>query len=446
MSEAASIGKASGDFLHESRITLTQGMILLLGVIISMLDGFDIQVIAYTAPAITADLGVTSEQMGLIFSAGLLGMTLGAMLLSPIADLYGRRIVVSVSLLLAGLTTAVIFFAQSVTELVIYRFLGGLVLGTLLSSVPTLVGECSPRRHRTVIIATLFSGSALGAIIGGLITAAVIADYGWQPIFLVSGILLMLCGVAFHLVVPESMAFIAKRKPDVALEKINRILSYLGQNPIEQLPAISSAESRESASVRSLLTPARRKVTFLAWTTFFLGFATVYFLYSWIPQVLANAGLPQDQAIQGSVVLSVGALFGTVLIGWMGRWWQLSAVIALTFVMGAAVMGLFSTQLGDLHNASIPWLWSLLFVLGLTASAAFSNLYTVALTVYPAQVRSTGLGWCIGLGRGGAVASPALAGVMLGLGINMPALFIYFAVPILIAAGCIRLIRMRELP
>lgn len=446
MTDTAPTAASDADFLHESRITPIQGLILLLGVVIAMLDGFDIQIIAYTAPAITRDWGVSSQEMGLVFSAGLLGMTLGAMLLSPLADLYGRRIVVSVSLLIAGVTTAVVVYAETVTQLIVLRVLGGLALGTLLSSLPTLVGEYSPRRYRTLIIAILLSGNALGAIVGGLISAAVISSHGWKPIFFVTGVILILSAVAFHLLVPESMSFIAKRRPQAALARINRILAYIGQPTIAQLPATGGDEKQESASVTSLLTPARRAVTLLAWITFFLGFASVYFLYSWVPQVLADSGLSQEQAIQGSVILSIGATIGTVLIGWLARWRQLNGLIAVSFVIGALCMAWFSNALAHPQGVSLAGLQAVLFLIGLTASAAFSNLYSVALTVYPAQVRSTGLGWCIGLGRGGAVISPALAGAMIGLGVTMPALFVYFAAPLFIAALCVRLIKMKELP
>lgn len=445
MSNTAETAIPSDDIIHESKITPMQWGILTLAFLAYVIDGFDILIIAYTAPAITEDWGVSSQDMGLVFSAGLLGMTLGAMFLGSLADLYGRRIVVSVALVLAGLATSGVIYTNTVNELIILRLIAGLALGALVAAMPSMVGEFSPRLHRTLILSILFAGASLGSVLGGLIAAAVIADHGWKNIFLYAGILTVILGVLIYMVIPETMSFIIKRKPDDAFEKVNRILKYIGQEQIAQLPPVSASESQESATVVSLLTPARRVTTALVWAGFFLGFAAVYFLTSWIPQIMVNAGISQEQAIRSAVVIATGGMLGTSMWGWLGRWWQLNNLVALGFVVGAILIMLFSGLLRTLDPLPIQVAWPILFLIGITLMGAFANLYTVALTVYPAQVRSTGLGWSSGLGRAGAVLSPALAGVMMAAGVSMSAMFLYFALPVFLAAFCVRLVKMKEL-
>lgn len=434
MSEPEAAVAAPDDLLHESKITWVQFCILALCYIAYILDGFDIVIIAFTAPAISAEWGVAADQLGLVFSAGVLGMTLGAMFLSSLADLYGRRVIVTLMLLLSGVATLAVAYTHTVPQLIVLRLIAGLGLGALVATLAPLCGEYSPKRYRTLILAVLFSGGAMGPVLGGLITAPLVAEYGWRPIFLYAGLITVLVGVLVYLIVPESMAYIIRRQPEDTLSKVNRILRYIRQRPIEQLPPVDPTTSRESASVVSLLIPSRRTQTLMIWITFFLAFLTVYFLTSWVPQILVNVGFSQELAIQGTVLIPLGSILGTMVYGWLARWMPLNRIIAIVFVMGAVCIAILSGLLRGYDGGSHALIWTMLFLVGVTLMGAFTNLYTVALTMYPAQVRSTGLGWAAGLGRGGAVISPALAGFLIVLGVSMPALFLFFAVPALLAA------------
>lgn len=436
----------SDDLVHESKITPMQVLILVLCFIAYVLDGFDVAVISFTAPAISKGWSVSSQQMGLVFSAGVLGMTLGAMFLASLADLYGRRLIVALMLLMAGAATVGVAYTTTVPQLIALRFITGLGLGALMAALAPLVGEYSPRRHRTLILALIFSAGPLGPVIGGLIAAPLIAEHGWQSIFHYAGWLTVGIGVLLYVVVPESMAFIIKRRPYGALERVNRILRYIGQPTIEQLPRIDASRPHESASVVSLLITGRRSTTLLMWGTFFLAFATVYFFTSWLPQMLVNAGFPQDQAIRGAVTVALGSVVGTTLFGTLAKWWPLNRIVAVAFVVGGCAAAMLGALLLNLEAVPRWSIWLSLLLVGVTVMGGFTNLYTIALTLYPAQVRSTGLGWAAGLGRGGAVLSPAIAGFLMGAGVSAPLLSVCFAAPILLSAGGALRLRMRELP
>ena len=433
------------DIVHESRITPMQWLIMAICFVAYVIDGFDVAVISFAAPAISAEWGVPADQLGMVFSSGVLGMTLGAMFLASLADLYGRRLMVCLMLLMAGIATVGVAYTQTVPQLIALRFIAGLGLGALMAALAPLVGEYSPRRHRTLILAAIFSAGPLGPVIGGLIAAPMISKHGWQSIFLYAGILTIVIGVLQYCVVPESMAFIIKRRPHGALDKVNRILRYIGQSGIDRLPVVGGGESREAASVVSLLTASRRSRTLLVWLTFFLAFATVYFFTSWLPQILVNAGWPQDQAIRGAVTMAFGSVVGTTLIGGLAKWKPLNRIISAAFIVGGVTAAGLGAML--LADGTVPpaMVWIALLLIGITVMGGFTNLYTIALTVYPAQIRSTGLGWAAGLGRGGAVISPAVAGLLITAGVSMPALSLYFALPIFVAAACALLVPMREM-
>jgi MFS transporter, AAHS family, 4-hydroxybenzoate transporter len=432
------------ELLPVDKFTPVQVVILLICILVAMLEGFDILIISFTAPAIIQDWSVGPQKMGVVFSTGLLGMALGSMFLASIADIHGRRIVVTVCLLIAGITTFVVQYANNIDQLIILRFIAGLALGTLLSALPTLTGEFSPAKYRNVMIATLLAGTSLGTVLGGLITSAVISEFGWKAIFAGAGLLTMLTGALFYIVVPESLAFIVKRRPDVAPELINRSLRFMGHPPLDNLPVMTDTKV-ESAKLASLLTPARKFTTLLAWSAFFLSYCTIYFLTSWLPKILVDSGMSQEQGIQGTVILTLGATIGAVVLAWLSRRWKLNMVVATAFITGAVLMAFFGLQVSELGSISTISLWMMLFAIGVLVLGAFNNLYAIALAVYPAQVRSTGLGWCIGLGRVGAVISPAVAGILIGWGISMSQIVLYFAIPAAIAAICARLIHVREM-
>lgn len=433
------------DLIHESRITPVQGVILILFFLAYLLDGFDIVVIAFAAPAMSADLGILPQELGIIFSAGVLGMTLGAMFLSPLADLYGRKYVISLLLIIAGAATYAVVFVHTTPWLIVMRFIAGLALGTIVTTLAPLAGEYSPRRHRSFVLALMFSGSSVGPVIGGFFSAPLIEQHGWRAIFEYAGLLTMLLGVLFFLLVPESIAFLIKRRPRVALEKVNRILRFIGQATIKNTPAVDVSATTESASVVSLLRKGRRKQTLLIWATFFLSFGAVYFMINWIPAILSGVGFPQDQAILGGVVIAIGSIVGTILLGWLTRWWALNRIISGGFVLGALSTVLLSGLLQNADPTAAALIWVALLLVGVTLMGGIANLYTVALAIYPAQIRGTGLGWAAGLGRCGAVVSPAFAGSMIASGLPTSILFLTFAASVFAAAVLIARANMKEL-
>lgn len=423
----------SQEILPADRFSFRQLLVLGICFLAAMIDGFDIMLVPFTAPAIIQDWGVSSQEIGFLFSAGLLGMALGSMLLGSLADIYGRRPVITVAMMTAGLATSATIFATDIAQVIALRTVAGIGLGILIATLPTMVGEFSPVRYRALTISILLTGLSIGGVVGGLIVAEVIADLGWRGIFLYAGLLTSAGSVLFYLMAPESMAFIAKRRPAVALAAINRILRTLKHPELAELPP-GNDSATESASVVSLLTPSRRMTTVLAWSTFLLAFALLYFVGSWMPSILVGGGLSQEAAIRGTVFISLGGLAGTLLIGWLSRWWALNRWIASFFGAAMIMLVVFSVLQGDLTAVPPVLLLLILFALGATINGGNANLYGLAVIIYPTQVRSTGVGWCAGLGRLGAVLSTSLAGVLLGMGITISQLFLGFAGAAVLAA------------
>jgi len=406
-------------------MTRLQYAIVGLCFVLNMLDGMDVLVIAFAAPALAAEWAIEPAALGVVFAAGTFGMVSGAMGLAPIADRIGRRSLILASIALIGTGVLLTAAAQSVTQLMLLRFASGAGIGALLASTATVASEYSPERKRNFIVTFVLSGYTIGAFLSGLVAARLIPAYGWEAMFVLAGCLtLATLPVAWRLL-PESLDFLVRVRPRGALPRANRILSRMELPPLGSLPAVEGVES--AANVALLLESRRRASTLLVWLAFFMSFGTLYFLLSWIPKLASETGLGLDLAIYAGAVFNLGAFFGICLQGWLSLTFGLKRTIAVFMAGAALLMAVFGT-------VATPWLVLVMFgLIGFTVQGGFVGLYAVAARLYPAELRNTGIGWAIGLGRFGAVVGPIAGGLLIAGGLGLTENFIVFAVPMLLA-------------
>lgn len=421
--------------IDQGKVTSLQISVFLICVLMNMLDGMDVLVIAYAAPALADAWSLSPGTLGTIFSAGLLGMTVGAMFLAPIADRIGRRRMIMICVAVMGTGTLVTAYAQSVGQMIFLRFVSGLGIGAMLATAATMTAEYMPSRYRNFAVSSVFAGYPLGAVLAGLVAASIIPAYGWPSIFLVAGTGTLLTIILVGFVLPESLEFLFNARPAGALKSVNRILGRMGYEEIAELPPSSTGEKIKRASVSALFAPKRKQSTMWLWTAFFTAFATLYFLTSWIPKLASNTGLSLELAIYAGTVFNLGAFFGIISQGYISHRFGLRRVIC-SFLIGAATL---MVGFGFWSN---PWVILLMFgLIGFGMQGGFVGLYAVAARLYPTEIRNTGIGWGIGAGRTGAIAGPKIGGTLVGMGLSMTANFIVFALPLLVAAIATLLIK-----
>jgi AAHS family 4-hydroxybenzoate transporter-like MFS transporter len=429
--------------LHKMIDTRSPGrpQLLTLGVcfLLQVIDGYDVLAMSFAAPTLAQDWALSPDRLGLVFSAGVLGMTLGAMLLAPLTDRIGRRTMIIRAMLVMGVSMLATAWVESLQAMVIIRVITGLTIGAMLASLTSLVSEFFPDRLRNMAVGILLAGYPLGAILGGFLAAWLIPAYGWQGVFVAGGIM-TLCLLPLVLIyVPESLYFLLRRRPDACLERMNEVLSYL---QIPQLQAVPSAGAEpEAANVRSLLTKSRRKQTLQLWSSFFLCFGTLYFLLSWIPKLLVDSGLSLSQAISAGIAFNIGGVLGNICIGWASTRLGLQKTILYFHLIAASGMLLFAWL--PLNIAGLLWLAG---IIGLFQQGGFVGFYMTAVRLYPPEIRTTGVGWGIGLGRFGAVIAPYLAGQLIALGWGIGILFTVFAIPLALGGWITYSIRSKDLP
>ncbi len=419
------------DVIDRGKFGVPQLLIVGLCLFFNMLDGFDITAMAVVAGAISADLGLGLEQLGWVFSAALLGMVVGAMLLAPVSDIIGRRALIILSLVLVSLSILLTARASSFEELVVLRFVSGGGAGAMLASQAALAAEFSPDKYRALAVAVVTSGYPLGAMMTSVVAAWILPDHGWRGMFWFGGLLTVVMVLVAWLMIPESLKYLLQRRPTGALQRVNRVLERLGRTRLAELPAHDAAGSRSDAGLikkmRILTEPPHRAATLTLWTAFFLFFSTLYFLMSWIPKLIEDSGYDSAVGRQAFFLFNLGGVIGIYLLGWLSTRWKLSSIILVLSLFASVGMVVFAAAPGQ-----VELLLGLILLIGMTQQGAFVGLYSAAAKIYPTEIRSTGIGWGIGLGRLGAVAGPAAAGYLIAAGFDMSANFYVFAVPMAI--------------
>lgn len=411
--------------IDDRPLTGLQYSTILVCFLMNMLDGMDVLVISYTAPAIANTWSVSPEALGIVFSMGLFGMTFGALLLAPYADRIGRKTMILISAVLMGISIFLTSFAASVGELMMYRFISGLGIGSMLASTAALAAEYTPHKTRDFWVSFVISGYPVGAVLSGIVAARVVPTSGWPQMYQIAGIASFVTLPLIFFFLSESLDFYLRRQPKDALGKANDILRKMHAPPLGSLPA--QAEPQAAIPVRALLHSDYRLPTFQLWLALFLAFATLYFLTSWIPKLATNAGLSMELAIYAGTVFNVGAIFGIILQGYFSSRYGLKRTIGIFLILTAVLMAIFRFFVGS------DILLLVFGLLGFGIQGGFVGLYAVAARMYPTEFRTTGVGWSIGVGRLGAIIGPAVGGLLIGMGLSMSTNFLMYAVPTVLA-------------
>ncbi|MEZ0485060.1 MFS transporter [Fibrella aquatica] len=403
-----------------------QVMMVAICFILNMNDGIDVLVVSFTGSEIVREWGLSKSELGYIFSIGLAGMTVGCFFLAPFGDKIGRRslFILSLSLITTGmlLSSAVTAYYQ----LLLMRFITGLGIGGILPNLAAVAAEFSNNKRRDFNVGLVQAGWPIGAILAGFFTAWAIPAFGWRSAYLAAGGVSALMLLCITLFMPESLAFLAGRQPKHAHRQINRLLKRMGHKTLALLPAATNI--RSTVPISALFTSEYRASTLRLWVGIFFGFITLYTLMSWVPTLAKEAGMPFNLATYVGNALNLGAFSGSLIFGVVVARVGLRRLVLAFMVIAFSIMVLY---------ASLPMTYLLMFVMtffiGVFVQGGFNGYYPTASRVYPAAIRTTGVGLAMGVGRFGAILGPALFGVLSDAGLSFSLLFCLFSVPLLIA-------------
>ena len=398
--------------------------------LILLLDGYDTQALGAIAPAVMRDLQLSPKEFGLVFGLGGAGVLTGAITFGTLGDIYGRKLLLTVSLAIFGGFSILMATATSGTELTIYRVLSSVGLGGAVPNVLALASEYTPKRMRAASVTILWSALPAGGIVGSFASAWLTPAFGWHSVYIFGGVLPLIVAVVMILSMPESVVFLAAKGQAERVRAIVRKLrpeltlsNETDLNPIEQV-------KKHNAPIAKIFQDGRTFGTVTLWILFFMSFCSILTIVAWSTNLVASVGFTQPQASGVLGWFNFGSLVASVSVGALIDRFGATRILPIYFVaMSAAIMGLGFTMTGPYAVVAAAFV-----VVGFFAGGSNSGMMALCALFYPATMRSTGLGWSYGWGRVGAMTGPFIGGLIVAMKWEVASFYIALGVPAAIAA------------
>jgi benzoate transport len=398
--------------LDHSPMSRCQILAVAVCILLNALDGFDVLAISFASPGIASEWAINRAELGVVLAMELIGMAFGSILLGGLADRAGRRptILLCLTLMTAGMYS--VSLVDNINQLLLARFITGLGIGGMLASTNAMVAEFANAKYRNLAVILMATGYPVGAIIGGSISTVLLESSGWRSVFDFGAICTAAVIPLVWFWLPESIEFMAAKRPRNALERINHALRRMGHQTLEQLPEVVGKE--KSSSFKLLFSTKFRHLTLLLIVGYFMHIMTFYYILKWIPKIVVDMGY--QASLAGSVLVwaNIGGAIGALLLGVMASRFTLRklllVVLSLSFVMVSAF---------GLGQQSLFGLSLIAAVTGFFTNAGVVGFYALSAGVFPSEVRASGTGIVIGIGRGGAALGPIIAGFLFTAGFDL---------------------------
>jgi MFS transporter, AAHS family, 4-hydroxybenzoate transporter len=421
--------------LETQRLGALQLRVAVLCTLVQMCDGYDLNSVAWAVPSLIHEWHLPPSTFAMAFLWSSIGIMVGALSAGPMGDRFGRRPLLLGSLTLFGIASLLSAVVGSLSALSLLRFFTGVGIGGGFSGAAALSGDYAPHRLRATMIMATFTGAPLGGFLGGQIVALLLAQWGWRMIFVLGGIFPLALVPVLVLWLPESPRFLATKKNlsprdatllrglDIALAQ-SEASGVAWENPISMLFGQGYALQ-----------------TVLLWIIFFCSLLNLFLFAYWMPTVLNLIGVSPAQAVSMASLRELGAIFAVLYLGLAIDRFGPERALAIHYAAGAvfiAMIGLFA-----LPNFV---LCVVLFLAGMTIIGSQTGVNGACGKLYPARMRTTGIGWALGIGRLGGIAAPVLGGYLLAIGLPPTRMFLVAGLFALIAAVATSLLVFRKTP
>jgi AAHS family 4-hydroxybenzoate transporter-like MFS transporter len=416
-------------FIDDRPIGRYQLQVAVMCGLIVFVDGFDAQAMGFVAPALTAAMKISRGVLGSVISSGLVGMMIGALVSGPLADRIGRKPVLVACALIFGVGSLLTATAQSVESLMAWRAITGLGMGGAMPNAIALTSEYMPRHRRAGAVTTMICGFSLGAAVGGLVAASLIPRFGWPSVFIVGGTIPIAIALVSIAALPESIRFLVVRGRGES--RARQYLARIAPGADVSGPLSPGGDEHAGGGafiVTELFTNGRALGTMLIWVIYFMNLLNLYFLNSWLPTIISDAGIPVETAIRLTSLFQIGGIAGAVVLGRLldrsFSFW----ILAGCYAWAAA----FVYSIGH-AGASVALLAVTITCAGVGIIGGQNASHALSSEFYPTRIRSTGVGWALGIGRIGSIVGPVVGGLLLAQNTPMRDVFWAAVIPAAIA-------------
>ena len=417
-------------------MSLRQAIVVAITVCLTALDGLDVLAISFASPGIAREWGIDRAALGVVLSMELLGMSAGSIVLGNVADRVGRRPTLLACLLVMAIGMAMAGSATTVSALSAWRVVTGLGIGGVLAASTATAAEFSNARRRDLCVALMAVGYPVGAIAGGAVIAVLLKSHSWRIVFEFGAFATAAFVPIVWIFVPESLGWLCQAQPAGALAKINLTLAQLGRAAIASLPA--QASIRKAGAIRAVFAGGMARSAVLVTLAYFLHITTFYFVLKWIPKIVVDMGFHPSSAAGVLVWANVGGATGGLVVGLLTQRLSVKVVAILMLCLSTVMVAFFGQSKPTLEHLSAASA-----IAGFCTNGGVVGLYAVFARTFPTSLRASGTGFALGVGRGGAILAPILAGVMFQAGQKLPVVALVMGIGSLLAAVCLGLLRLR---
>lgn len=375
--------------------------------VIAVIEGVDIQAAGIAGVGIGEYFGLNKSQLGVFFSAGILGLLPGGLIGGHFADKIGRKKVLIWSVAVFALFTLFTVWVNSFYTLLLVRFLAGVGMGAAMPNLIALAAEAVSVENRGRAVGLMYAGMPVGAALISLIASSNIGS-DWKNIFYLGGILPLIAIPLMMFLLPESREFL-KTKQRLSVEE----------------------KQQNQGTFKQLINRQYLSKTVLLGVGYFLTLMVVYIMLSWLPSLFKELGFSRQQGSTAQFYFMISATIGAMLLGFLLDRWKKGFVVILMY--GGIVLGLFglnaASNLNEMYIAAV--------VTGLFVIGSQGALYALGSIVYPTEVRATGVGVVSSIGRVGAMLGPMVAGQILTMGYGAAGVISACIPGIIISAVCL---------
>jgi len=394
----AAIGTVHGG---ASAWTRRAALIVALCFVTNMVDGMDVNIMSYIRADLQADWQVADDIMGYVLSAGTLGMGIGALAIAPFADRFGRKPVIMLALALMSLGMLASALVGNVELLMAARLVVGTGIGTVLATMAALAAESAPAGRQDMAVGVVQAGFPLAAVATGFASAAFLESHGWQALLLWAAAITLL-------MLPLAWAILPAHLPGTAADHLS-----------------------SRAALTRLFGPGQRARTILLMVAVFMGLMVLYSMLSWITRLASGAGLSDADSIYAGAFYNIGAFLGTSGMGLLTLRVPPRILTPVLLLLAGVALLVFGNVAMSVNGAL-----AMAFVIGLTLQGGYNGMWPIAAGAFAAETRATGIGWVMGIGRGGAVVGPIMAGYLLAAEVSLPVILAIYCLPLAICALC----------
>ncbi|EPG2119822.1 MFS transporter [Acinetobacter baumannii] len=429
----------ANEIIDHARLKPIHWRVILLSALIIIFDGYDLVIYGVALPKLMQEWQIDTITAGFLGSVALFGMMFGAIIFGSLSDKlesYGfsrKKLIVLCIIFFSGFTLSC-SYATNPQSFGIFRFLAGLGLGGVMPNVIALMTEYAPKKLRATLVSLMFSGYAVGGMCSALLGIWLVPQFGWKIMFMMGGLPLLLLPLIWYLL-PESIDYLVRRKnTEEAFKILKQIDNSLTYNNQMQISLHNENQAVSKSPVKDLFAENRGSVTLLFWTSVFMALILVYALGNWLPKLMVEAGYDLSTSLVFLFALNIGGMLGAIFGGYLADRFNLAKVLCTLFASGAIALFLLSYSLPTFI------LYMCIAVAGAASIGGQILLLAYMSQYYSSNIRATGLGMALGVGRLGAILGPILCGWLLSLSLPLTYNFIALAIPCMIAVISVSMI------